>query len=62
MPHIKIEMLSGRTLDQKRALVKAVTHAFVSTCGSTPDGVQIIIKDIDKENWATSGLLHIDDR
>ena len=43
MPSVKIEMFSGRTLEQKRKLVRAVTDAFVECLGSKPDSVTIKI-------------------
>lgn len=33
MPMIRIEMFEGRTVEQKRACAKAVTEAFLATCG-----------------------------
>lgn len=60
MPMIKVEMFSGRSDQQKRALVQALTDAFVETAGGTPESVQIILTDIDKSDWATAGTLHSD--
>lgn len=60
MPMIHVEMFAGRTVEQKKALVKALTEAFVSTAGSTPESVQIILKDIPKEEWATAGVFASD--
>lgn len=57
MPVIKVEMFSGRSVDQKRALVKALTDSFVATCGGTPQSVQIVIEDVDKSNWGIGGGL-----
>lgn len=60
MPMIKVEMFPGRTKDQKRAFAKAVTEAFVTHCGGTPQSVQIIFQDVAKEDWATAGKLASD--
>jgi 4-oxalocrotonate tautomerase len=56
MPMIHVEMFAGRTPDQKRALVKALTEAFVSTAGSTPESVQIVLREVEKADWATAGV------
>ncbi len=56
MPMIHVEMFAGRTPDQKRALVKALTEAFVSTAGSTPESVQIVLREVEKSEWATAGV------
>jgi 4-oxalocrotonate tautomerase len=60
MPMIKVEMFPGRTVEQKRAFAKKVTEAFVETCGSTPDAVDIIFQEVRKEDWATAGKLASD--
>ena len=46
MPLIHVHMFSGRTPDQKRNLVHALTDAFVQTAGSTPDAVDVILVDV----------------
>jgi hypothetical protein len=38
MPTIQIGMFPGRTLDQKRDLLKGVTQAFCDALGVDPDG------------------------
>ena len=56
MPVVTVEMWEGRTIDEKKQLVKDITSAFVSI-GTSPEAVHIIIKDIPKHNWATAGKL-----
>ena len=48
MPMIRVEMFAGRTAEQKRALAKALTEAFTSTCGGTVQSVHIVIDDVAK--------------
>lgn len=60
MPIIRVEMISGRTREQKRNLVRELTLAFNRTCGAKPEDVQIVIADIDKENWGAAGSLVAD--
>ncbi|AJC22850.1 4-oxalocrotonate tautomerase [Pandoraea pulmonicola] len=62
MPTFHVEMFEGRTVEQKRAFVKAVTEAAVSTIGCAPESVDIIIADVKRENWATGGVLCSDPR
>ena len=56
MPVVTVEMWEGRTIDQKRQLVKGITDSFVKI-GVPPDAVHIIIKDVPKHNWAIGGKL-----
>lgn len=60
MPTIRVEMFEGRTPEQKRALVAAITDACVRTIGASPESVDILLYDIGKQNWATGGTLWSD--
>ena len=62
MPSIHVEMFEGRTLEQKRAFVEAVTRATCETLGASAESVDIVITDIKRENWATGGKLWSDPR
>nr|WP_296743899.1 2-hydroxymuconate tautomerase family protein [Mesorhizobium sp.] len=57
MPIIRVEMFSGRTVEQKRQLSKALTESFISVCGGKPQSVHIIIEDVAKGDWAIGGEL-----
>jgi 4-oxalocrotonate tautomerase len=56
MPTIRVELLEGRTPEQKTALVKAVTQATVNSLGVKPESVDILLFDIPRQNWATAGV------
>jgi 4-oxalocrotonate tautomerase len=60
MPVVTVEIWEGRTVDQKRALCKAITDAMVEHAGARPDGLHVIIHEVSKENWARAGVLGID--
>lgn len=60
MPMIHVEMFAGRTAEQKRALVRELTDAFVRAAGGTPESVQIVLSDVEKDNWASAGQLYSD--
>ena len=60
MSLIQVQMFSGRTPEQKRNLVRALTDAFVQAVGSTPDAVDVILTDIEKSDWARGGELFSD--
>ena len=57
MPTYHVEMMEGRTLDQKKKLVEAITRVSVEILGGAADSVDIIITDIKRENWSTGGKL-----
>ena len=57
MPTIRVELFEGRTTEQKKNLVQALTKACVETLGSKAEGVDVILYDIKKTDWATGGEL-----
>jgi 4-oxalocrotonate tautomerase len=60
MPSIHVDLFSGRTVDQKRALAQALTDATVKTLGVSPESVDIVFRDIARHDWATGGKLWSD--
>ena len=57
MPTLRVELMEGRTPEQKKELVKALTQAVVDTLGSKPESVDILLYDIRRHDWATGGVL-----
>jgi len=60
MPFIHVRLFEGRTPEQKRAFVEAVTRDAVSTLKCTTEDVEVVFDEIKKSNWATAGRLHSD--
>ena len=60
MPIIRVEMFAGRSVDQKRALVRELTDAFVRAAGGRPESVHVVISDVDKSDWGSGGELSLD--
>ena len=60
MPVVKVQLFEGRTLEQKRALVRAITQAMVEHAGAKPDGLHVILQEIPRENWGRAGVLGVD--
>jgi 4-oxalocrotonate tautomerase len=50
----------GRTVEQKRELVKAVTEAIVRTVNAKPEAVHIVIHDEPATNLGSGGQLLAD--
>ena len=57
MPIIHVNMYEGRSLEQKKKLVVAMTDAVVKSLDVKPDAVRIILHDIPKQNIAVAGVL-----
>ena len=57
MPFVTVKMLEGRTADQKRELVKAITDAMASICNAKPEGTMVVIEEVARDHWARGGTL-----
>jgi 4-oxalocrotonate tautomerase len=60
MPVIHVHLYEGRTLEQKRKLVLAMTEAVVKSVDVKPEAVHILLHDIPKNNSAVGGVLRSD--
>lgn len=60
MPVVTINLLTGRTIEQKRELVKQITEVLCNTINTIPENVEIILNEMSKENYAKNGQLTID--
>jgi 4-oxalocrotonate tautomerase len=60
MPEVIIELAEGRTLDQKRRLVKEITDVVVRVCDVEPQAVIVIIHTNPKTDKAKGGILFSD--
>lgn len=60
MPIIQVEMLKGRSLEQKRQMVKEITEVVTRTASCPKEAVRIIIREMDFENFGEAGVLRID--
>ena len=59
MPVIRVEMFK-RTQEQKRDLARELTNTFVRTCGGNKEAIKILITEVDKNNWASGGIITSD--
>ena len=60
MPFVSIKIAKGRSLEQKRELVRTVTAAISTSISVQPEKVWIQIDEFEKENFAVGGRLMID--
>jgi 4-oxalocrotonate tautomerase len=56
MPTIRVELIEGRTPEQKKQLAQALTQACEKTLGSKPESVDVLFFDIPRHDWATGGV------
>ncbi|MES2073630.1 MAG: 4-oxalocrotonate tautomerase [Pseudomonadota bacterium] len=60
MPVLQLQMHPGRSLEQKRQFVEAVTRVACQTLACSPETVDVIISEVSRENWANNGKLRAD--
>ena len=60
MPMVRVELWKGRNKEQKKKLVKNVTSAVAESISCPVEAVQVVIKEVDKENWGIGGELSSD--
>ena len=60
MPLVVIHADEGRTVEQKRGLVRDITEAVCKNFNVTPEAVSILIREGKKENRGKAGKLAID--
>jgi 4-oxalocrotonate tautomerase len=60
MPEIVVYLIEGRSLDEKRALVKDVTAAVVKNISVPPEAVVISLVEQPKATKSKGGVLFSD--
>lgn len=60
MPEIIVYMLEGRSLDEKRALVKDLTTAVTKNIGAPAEAVTVSLVETPRESKAKAGVMFSD--
>ena len=60
MPTVDIQLVAGRSLDEKRELVKGITDAIVDALSVPKEIVKITIHEVGDDQIAKGGVLRID--
>jgi 4-oxalocrotonate tautomerase len=57
MPYVRVELLEGRTEDQKARIAEAITDALVEHGSATAESTIVVFEDVEPRNWASGGRL-----
>ena len=57
MPVVRVEMLAGRSRDQKKELAEVFTREMARIARCTPEAIQIVFADVARADWAMGGVL-----
>lgn len=55
MPFAQINMIEGRTDEQKRVLIQRVTDAISESLDAPRENVRIMINEVPKTQWGIAG-------
>jgi 4-oxalocrotonate tautomerase len=61
MPNITVELLRGRTLEQRRAFAQAVADSAVDILGARRQDVRMVFSEITPDIVANGGILASED-
>ena len=57
---IQITISHGRTVEQKRDLIKVLTKETARIMKTQEEKVRVLIYEVSKENWGNGGIIGID--
>jgi 4-oxalocrotonate tautomerase len=57
MPIVKVELLAGRTREQKAKAAREITDAIERTLGAKPESTLVVFTDVERSDWAKGGKL-----
>jgi 4-oxalocrotonate tautomerase len=57
MPIVRVDMLAGRTHQQKQEIAEVFSHELARIARCAVDDVQVIFTEVDRNCWATGGRL-----
>ena len=60
MPLVEIHLLEGRTDEQKRALLAAVTRAVRDSVGASEESIRVWIHELRRTEYMAAGVLAAD--
>jgi len=55
MPTIRVEMLTGRSAEQKKAMADGLTQVMVQQGGAAPASVHVVFTEIEAADWFVAG-------
>ncbi|MDX1492161.1 MAG: 4-oxalocrotonate tautomerase DmpI [Pseudohongiellaceae bacterium] len=57
MPIIRVEILEGRSVEQKRELVETLSKETARVIGCPENSIYVVIEDVSKHNWGVGAQL-----
>ena len=55
MPILRVELLSGRSAEQKAEIGRALTETLHRVAGIKPEATTVVFVDVPAHNWIAAG-------
>lgn len=55
MPYVKVQLITGRTPEQKKRIAADVTDSLVRHAGAHAEHCFVVFEDIAAEDWVVGG-------
>lgn len=52
MPLVEVTLVEGRSAEQLRSLISAVTRAVVETVDAPQENVRVVVREVPATHWA----------
>lgn len=59
---IEVTLVEGRSPDQLRALIGALTHAAHETIGAPVENVRVVVREVPATHWAAGDVTIVERR
>ena len=56
MPFITVQLIEGRSVEQKHALIKEISEAAIRVLDADPDNVRIVINEVTADDWGVGDV------
>jgi 4-oxalocrotonate tautomerase len=56
MPLVEVTLVEGRSAEQLRSLITAVTRAVVDTVDAPQESVRVVVREIPATHWAAGDV------
>ncbi len=60
MPVVHVNLIKGRTKEQKKAIAGDITESIHKNAGSPKEVIIVVFHDIDGDSWSMGGTLFSD--
>jgi 4-oxalocrotonate tautomerase len=61
MPVVEVHLRTGRSAEEKRQLIEAITEVVTRVLGSKRERVVVLLEEVDPHSWGQGGTVLADE-